>query len=159
MLNSLITLALAASLTFSQATAPKPALKPSPDTWERSKECAAQAEKVVAERKTGPLIGGNVTLHWQNHYSPTYNRCFLRLAYFDGAATPMATLFLIDAFERSELAESVNGFACRAAGKSEREKADCEELIQAVTAAWCSIGNDRVDSAKAQFFINGHTKD
>ena len=90
-----------ASLLSAQTPAKKPSAKP--DTWERSKECAAQAEKVVADwsKRTG-----SAPEDWQNHYSPKYGKCFVLI----GSVQPSAdrnsfpTVYseaLFDAFEHS----------------------------------------------------------
>jgi hypothetical protein len=73
------------------------------DTWQRSKECAAQAEKIVAE---WPRRTGATPEDWHNHYSPKYDKCFVTL-YFselskDEKIYPSYfSTALFDAFERS----------------------------------------------------------
>ena len=82
-----------------------------PDTWERSKECAAKAEKVMADKKendqrardTDPT---DVRDHqWISHYSPKYDKCFLRdsRTHFEDKYL-VSTIELMDAFERRVLA-------------------------------------------------------
>lgn len=100
----------AAVLLFGQAANKKatpPAAKP--DTWQKSKECATQAEKVIADWPQHTL--GTKPDDWSNHYSPKYDRCFI-WAYFSHVSkdekvfptTFVTTLW--DAFERSRLASS-----------------------------------------------------
>jgi hypothetical protein len=98
------------------------------DTWERSKECAAQAEKVMADRKT-PIL-----TTWENHYSPKYNRCFLAIlqifSTLEGAGKDFDKYQweLLDAFERSSVAATAwdgptpGPIACRTEGTP----VDCE---------------------------------
>jgi hypothetical protein len=106
----------AAALSFGQTTAKKesaPATKNAAildrlaaksDSWQKSKECAAQAEKVVA----GWL---SPATEWQNHYSPKYDRCFVSLSFFsvskdDKVFPTMYSTVLVDAFERSRIAST-----------------------------------------------------
>ena len=101
-----ITLVTGAVLSFGQATNKKaipPAAKP--DTWQKSKECAAQSEKLVGEWDRDGLSKGVPKTVWTNHYSPKYNRCFLQT--FDAPANKPSgrRTTLMDAFERSSLAE------------------------------------------------------
>lgn len=81
-MKALIILAFAV-LSFGQTTdrkAPEPTARrpphgpPKPDTWQKSKECAAQTEKVVAGWFKHPD-------DWQNHYSPKYDKCFVSLCF------------------------------------------------------------------------------
>ena len=85
----------AAVLSFAQAPTKKttPA-QAKPDTWQKSKDCAAQTEKVMKD-KTG----------FTNHYSPKYNRCFIsELTRAPGERAgkdyPETVNQLIDAFEK-----------------------------------------------------------
>jgi hypothetical protein len=97
-------IAATAVLSFGQ-TAAKKATAPlaKPDTWQRSKECAAQAEKMVAE---WPQRRGTTPAEWYNHYSPKYDKCFVTL-YFSQLSKDekvFPSIFsedLFDAFERS----------------------------------------------------------
>ena len=76
----------AAVLSFGQTTdkktvAPSTKKTGSPaanllDTWQRTKECAAQAEKIAAG---WPQRIGATPDDWHNHYSPKYDRCFVTL--------------------------------------------------------------------------------
>jgi hypothetical protein len=121
----------AAVLSFGQTTdkkAPAPentakkAQSPAkPDTWERSKECAAQAEKVVAgwSQRTG-----FTPTEWSNHYSHKYDKCFISLSFLNASRDEKVfpTLFsnvLVDAFERSNIA-----YACTIIGHP-----DCVEHL------------------------------
>jgi len=99
----------AAVLSFGQttdkkATPPaKAAPSAKPDTWERSKECAAQAEKTVAGWSQR---AGSPPTDWNNHYSPKYDKCFVSISSVqiskDEKSFPtMYTTALFNAFERS----------------------------------------------------------
>jgi hypothetical protein len=95
--------AVFAGFSFAQTPAKKTSpAQIKPDTWQKSKECAAQAEKLMAYRDSRRIetgVGG-AALDWLNHYSPKYNRCFVSANYSVG------TTLLLDAFERSEVAFS-----------------------------------------------------
>jgi hypothetical protein len=56
----------AAVLSFGQTSVTKKPLPAKSDTWQRSKECAAQAEKMVAE---WPWRSGSAPEDWHNHYT------------------------------------------------------------------------------------------
>lgn len=63
----------AATLLFGQAAKKAAPGRPpeKPDTWQRSKECATQAEKMMADRDLRlPAFGVNRAASWTNHYSP-----------------------------------------------------------------------------------------
>jgi hypothetical protein len=103
------------------------------DNWERSTQCAAQAERVVADRDRGSVkIGMLPADRWTNHYSPKYNRCFVSIEYYRSGASGSSVFwtFLLDAFERAELAISyatvpatdTGGVRCTIDGK----RADCK---------------------------------
>lgn len=109
MKTTLIIFIAANVLSFGQTTTKK-ATPPSarPDTWQKSKECAGQAEKMMADwqRQTGRAP---TDFDWRNHYSPKYDRCFvwLYVISFSKDEKVFPTLFsttLFDAFERSRLA-------------------------------------------------------
>jgi hypothetical protein len=72
-----------------------------PNLWQRGKECADQAEKVMADIKTTALKISS----WENHYSPKYDKCFV--SYFGTDSLQDVAIFthtLIDGFERATLA-------------------------------------------------------
>jgi hypothetical protein len=103
-----ITFVAAAVLSLGQTTTKKatpPAAKP--DTWQRSKECTAQAEKTVATWFKHPD-------DWKTHYSPKYGKCFVELSFFglslDQKTPSLLQELLIDAFERSTLANTCTAF-------------------------------------------------
>jgi hypothetical protein len=54
------------------------------DNWQRTRECAAQAEKFARE-KEAELI--------QSHYSPKYGRCYAELAEGDAISWTYYTVF------------------------------------------------------------------
>src|ERR1035441_7761963 len=53
------------------------------DGYQRMKECAEQADKVVKRRGwvEGQRTGDISIIDWQNHYSPKYGRCFIQANY------------------------------------------------------------------------------
>ena len=129
----------AAALSFGQTNtkkAPQPAAHP--DAWQKSKECAAQAEKVMAEwRLRAPAL-----TDWHNHYSRKYDRCFIEAFFFfpdggPGKAIPALSNGLMDAFERSILADSAS------VGPAD---------------GFCHIDEKPADCAKAASFISEHMK-
>ena len=140
-MNAPMILAAVAVLSIGQTVTPKKNI-PAPaksDTWQRSKECASQAEKIMTElgrRGDGPT-------HWENHYSPKYDRCFVSANYMlhvkdgGGKDAPMFSTQLIDAFERSVLANSA------AFGP---------------TDGLCDIDDKPTTCAKAATFISEHMK-
>jgi hypothetical protein len=109
----LIATAVSLSGQAANKNAPSP---PRPDNWERSKECASQAEKLVS----AAIVAGDKNdspwkmAEWSNHYSPKYFRCFVHVSYTSTVAAqrqgePVARDDLWDAFERSILASSAFG--------------------------------------------------
>jgi hypothetical protein len=110
--------------------APAPSAKL--DTWERSKECTAQAEKLVAEYDRDGLARGFPKTVWTNHYSPKYNRCFVQI--FGSDAKQGRTVALQDAFERTPVADEDPG------------------------NAHCTIDSEKVDCVRAIDFITDHMK-
>jgi hypothetical protein len=102
---SIIFFIAAAVLSFGQATT-KATSPAKADTWQKSKECASQAEKVVAD---WPIRTGSAPTDWRNHYSPKYDKCFvwLYISLVSKDENVFPTVFstvVLDAFERSELA-------------------------------------------------------
>lgn len=101
---AVVILIAAAVLSFQRSTAQKaiPRAERS-DTWQKSKECAEQAEKIRGENNSSKnLEAGSV-----NHYSPKYNRCFVRITLTarhvkvgPGVDRTSSTM-LMDAFEGS----------------------------------------------------------
>jgi len=67
------------------------------ESWERTRECAAQAERAA---KSSLWDARNV-LGWENHYSPKYERCFVVVTWPE-AVTYSEELY--DVFERRNLA-------------------------------------------------------
>jgi hypothetical protein len=136
-------LAVLAVPSFSEtAVAQTPAKKiPSkhtrPDTWKKSKECAAQAEKVITD-------WDDAAVFWQNHYSPKYNQCFLLISRqidLKDWIGPVLKDTLHDAFERSTLATSITS------------------PVPPQVAALCSTDDDpKADCKTAADFITEHMK-
>ena len=122
-----VIVAAAVLSSFGQTTSKKNTTPPAKsDSWQRSKECAAQAEKFVAD---WPKSMGNTPDQWQNHYSPKYGRCFVRLDFSniqkDEKIFPsIFTTALFDAFQRSSLASSC---------KLLHGNSDCAEQIDKTT--------------------------
>lgn len=141
--------------TYKEATTPStekaraPAAKP--DNWQRSKECASQAEKVMDERFRRL---GRAPEDWTNHYSPKYEKCFVALVDHTGPSEGGGLFFsrwLFDAFERSSnLAYFRDKPICVGA---------CSEQMEIlIKSAPCSIGGKTVDCGEAQSFISEHMK-
>jgi hypothetical protein len=70
--------------------------------WERTRECAAQAERAA---KSSLWDARNV-LGWENHYSPKYERCFVVVSWPERNGSKEE---LYDAFERRNLATCAVG--------------------------------------------------
>lgn len=120
------------SLLVGAANAQSKNEKGTPDNWERSKECAAQAEKVMKW-----LLGNDTKTTWQNHYSPKYKRCFVttwrerQIKDWNGTVSETD---LYDAFERAEIASSITvipestrfTILCRIDDKEQESHEDCK---------------------------------
>jgi hypothetical protein len=163
----------AAVLAFGQ-TAPKkgtaadgkktaaPAAKP--DTWERSKECAAQAEKMMSARDAQIVAeGGTPATIWSNHYSLKYNRCFVEAyygftskAYVKGG--PMTHTVLIDAFERSGVAAAATGLEPEIACRGEDKSDECLSIARMVWKGACTTDGAESTCEAAEQFIKEHMK-
>jgi hypothetical protein len=113
-------------------------MPPKSDAWQKSKECANQAEKVMADNdRRATAMGLPGSAGWTNHYSPKYDKCFVSAEYVNkdggiGKNGPMFTTSLIDAFERSFLATSAS---------------------VGPTEGFCQIDHKPVACAKAEDFI------
>jgi hypothetical protein len=80
---------------------------PTPDNWQRMKECADQVARVTKRQGLSP--GREGVMGIENHYSPTYERCYVRLNLFNSAVktnkrVPAVYYELWDAFEERLLA-------------------------------------------------------
>jgi hypothetical protein len=164
----------AAALSFGQTTSKKetqPTTKKAAaaapvaaksDTWQKSKECAAQAEKVMADRDVRAVAaGGNRADGWSNHYSLKYNRCFVSAIYFAKTVTkggPLTSRNLIDAFERSSLANTAVGVAPEIACREEEKLAECVETARLLWKYACTIDEETTDCLKAKQFIEEHMR-
>ncbi|HEY6345103.1 MAG TPA: hypothetical protein VIY49_26700 [Bryobacteraceae bacterium] len=150
----------ATAVSFGQtATQKAPTAPPKPDTWERSKECAAQAEKVVADRDRRTAAFGGHSADWTNHYSPKYNRCFVTVLYMADPKTavkgaPVFNSFLIDAFERSSVASS----ACCGSPEILCHSGEDAESCRRIWQSACKIEDQETDCEKAKQFIEEHMK-
>jgi hypothetical protein len=120
------------------------------DNWQRTKECADQAEKVMASKES--QLPKDEYYSWSNHYSPKYGNCFIEIRHmlkivganakhtgvvYTGQVSLVETE-LQNAFERAPLAYVFGG------NLPEHER--------------CNIGGDPVDCAKAINFIAEHMK-
>ncbi len=69
-----------------QATPQDPsASRPKQDNWQRMKDCAEQVARISKREgmRGGQKVGELTLLSIENHYSPTYERCYARLNYFN----------------------------------------------------------------------------
>jgi len=157
-------LVFAISISMSAQPTPKKSTSSSakPDTWQRSKECAAQAEKTLAERNARSVsFGGRGADWWSNHYSPKYNRCFVRFDYIVDVKNgvkggPSTSSYLVDAFERTDVAESSGGVSASFLCRNEDNPAECEKIA---ALAWvCSTEGRDTDCKTAKDFISEHMK-
>ena len=69
------------------------------DDWQRTKDCAEQAYRIIKENPEPLRLG------WENHYSPKYGLCFVDVSYSNPDAkkykgAPYFFEELYDAFER-----------------------------------------------------------
>jgi hypothetical protein len=74
------------SLTSRRPSDPGPTSFTKPqsiDSWQRMKQCAEQAETMAKSVKfvEGERSGNLQTLTWENHYSPKYDRCYIKISY------------------------------------------------------------------------------
>jgi hypothetical protein len=120
------------------------------DTWQKSKDCASQAERLVSERASK---GYGRPLDWYNHYSPKYDRCFLetfnQLAGNEPGGGVLFSNSLFDAFERSPIAYWYETHCVGA----------CSETINImVKASPCSIEKEPTSCEEVKTFIAEHMK-
>jgi hypothetical protein len=170
--RALILSILTALLSFGQATprqsVPENGKKTTPggsaDTWERSKECAAQAEKVIIDRKQYVRAAGVEPANWDwgNHYSPKYKQCFIRLHSLSTnlpKGAPMSYTMLINAFERNDIATFGEIAApMKIACQDEADPKLCEEIAKTLWKTACRIEDQPTDCAEANAFISEHMK-
>jgi hypothetical protein len=139
-----VSLMAASVLSFGQTTTKKaPAASANSNDWQKSKECANQAEKVMADNdRRAAEMGLPGSAGWTNHYSPKYDKCFISAEHINkdggvGKDGPMFATSLIDAFERSFLATSAS---------------------VGPTEGFCQIDHKPVACAKAETFIADRMK-
>ena len=92
-----------AQTSVKKGSPPAQMLDPSkPDTWEKMRECAAQAEKVR------PGEAAENSGIYTNHYSPKYDRCYVRITWVikKGEKVLGQRIRLLDAFEHDTMALS-----------------------------------------------------
>jgi hypothetical protein len=159
-----VSFAVVAVLSYAQTPTNKTApAQAQPDTWERSKECAAQAEKVVADRnRFSVAVNGHGVDSWSNHYSPKYKRCFVKLDYVLDVKTgvkggPFLVTDLVDAFERTSVAESADGVSPKFVCRNEDNPAECERIAVSVWESHCETDH-KTDCATSKDFIAEHMK-
>jgi hypothetical protein len=145
-------------LLHAQVPPKKTPAQPKADTWERSKECAAQSERIMAD----PNLFIKSPDDWRNHYSPKYDKCFVLIHFssFSKDESAFPSVFrtaLYDAFERSELAASCTVL---------QKRLDClEQVTQALKTvtlpnpeSYCGINDQPIECTKAEAFIYEHMK-
>ena len=88
--------------------------------WQRTKECAEQTDRYT--KRSGLVESGMngtvLTMGWQNHYSPKYEKCFVRIGYMETSkkARPVDRVLwtdLVDAFEGRIVATCTDGIDAR----------------------------------------------
>jgi hypothetical protein len=145
-------------------TVQKQTSKSTPDNWQKMKDCAAQAEKAMAERDRRSIsFGGRASDAWSNHYSPKYNRCFLKAEYLVAAKDtvkggPGFYIYLMDAFEQVDLASSASGVSAEFLCRNEEDAKECERGAAIVWNSLCRIEGEQIGCAKAKQFIDEHMK-
>jgi hypothetical protein len=96
----------------------QPAVEPATrvNLWERARQCADQAEKVIAriERRHGGDPQAPGLLGWENHYNSQLERCYIRATYQNRNADRKAGIPILyeelgDAFENSVVASVGTG--------------------------------------------------
>ena len=99
----------AKAVTPEMKTQPTPEDRAEKDTWDRSRQCAEQAERfvkrLIEEGRGGPFK----VMGWFNHYSPKFQKCYVRVSYYNALAKsdkeqPLLPFGLYDAFENREIA-------------------------------------------------------
>jgi hypothetical protein len=88
----------------------------SSEAWKRMTECSAQAERLAVKEEWGQK--NSQVLGWQNHYSPTFERCYVLIQKQSTLPSGGTYMELYDAFETRFLimcGESANvEMVCRA---------------------------------------------
>lgn len=89
--------AAAADVTVSQAPA-------AVDVWERSRQCAADAERLASrlQREAAQYDRGPKVIEWNNHYNRKESRCYVVIVNYNSTAKGSAPLYhreLYDAVE------------------------------------------------------------
>jgi hypothetical protein len=123
----------AAALALGQKTQSENDHKP--DTWQKMKDCATQAEKV------GPGEAGANKGSYNNHYSPKYDRCFVRITWIirgPGEQVSGEGIRLFDAFEHSTVAISY--------------------VTSPASKISCFVDDRSVDCSEARDFISDHMR-
>ncbi len=122
-----------ATLAFGQKVLPENDRKP--NDWQKMKDCAIQAEK-VGPNEAEANKGG-----FTNHYSPKYDRCYIRISWITLSADQSVSgqgLRLLDAFEHDSVAVFIETFSPPQA------------------KAFCMVDDNPADCSKAKGFIAEH---
>lgn len=134
------------------------------DTWERSKECSVQAEKIARDRNERSVAnGGQGALDWSNHYSPKFGKCYVRFDFLSGGkdipkGSPSSYSYLVDAFERSQTAIEADGISPEVACRGEKDPKACEEVAESWWRTACWIEEKSASCQTAKAFIEDHMK-
>lgn len=115
--------------------------KKSVNNWQKMMECANRVDYWLSRNET--KMPHYLFLGTENHYSPKYNKCFIRLSYMhDGTGLdtfPMFIEFMHDAFEGTSLA----GWSTSSNAAN-------------VAEGYCAIKNKPIPCRQAKQFINEH---
>ncbi len=123
--------------------------KPIVNSWDRTRQCADQVERMTSRERwsEGGRQPGVRAFDWSNHYSQEFQRCFVKVSYFNDEAKtdknqPLIVYILYDAFENRGLAT-------------------CTDATNAGRENFCSTSDD-ADAGKCaacrQFVIERMTK-
>jgi hypothetical protein len=133
------TVVLSSCQTPTEKAAPSAAEATPPvnaDNWQKSKECAEQAERVAVDYQRRKLPMGAIPgSNWADHYSPKGNRCFVEFWYTTVGNDPGKRNFrdvqvrtLEDAFERITIATWADN-GC----KIEDESVNCQKALEFIS--------------------------
>jgi hypothetical protein len=117
----------------------------------------------MADRDLRTVAAGGSPASWQNHYSPKYNKCFVTASYSAWDKTlkggPSLFTYLLDAFERSQVAVSATGVSAEFLCRNEEQPAECERGARVLWELFCKIEDQTTDCPKSEQFIKEHMKD
>jgi hypothetical protein len=133
-------ISLAVALTFFGllGCGTRPIVKHSPEdstttfqteAWKRMTECSAQTERLAAKEE---WRGNSEVIGWENHYSPKYERCYVRIQK-QFALQPESSFYeLYDAFETKFLILCGNSANAELVCRGSVEPARAEDCSKAV---------------------------